>query len=209
MSDAEFISAIEQYADSATEGINTSVPGTVVSYNAATNRAVVKPSLPRNIADDEPLDPPKIVEVPVLFHAAGGGNVSFTMPLQPGDGVMLNFQQRSIENWLNGSNQAPDDPRQFDLSDCVAIPGLSNKGVVGHADDVVLKFGSSEVRLLKDGSINIGNAGGSVHIDSGGNMILKAQSIQVQTSAKNFVLEHHKHDQVQVGGSLSGEPFPT
>jgi hypothetical protein len=202
------VESLQLLHESTLGDINTSMPGEVVSYDAARNRAVVRPVLPKALNSEEALEPPKIVEVPVVWPASNGGKSSFTMPLQPGDGVMLSFQQRSLEGWLDGKKEMPDDPRQFDLSDCVAHPGLSHSGTVAHSDDVVLKFNNSEVRIKPDGTILLGNASGGITIDSGGKMTLKATSIHVETSAKSFTLETHKHDKVQFGGSLSGEPFP-
>ena len=190
------------------ENVNTSSPGEIVSYDPATNRAVVRPTLPKKLDNGEVLAAPKIVEVPVQFHSSGGGNASFTFPLKPGDPVTLSYQQRSMEGWLKGSKDAPDDPRQFDISDCIATPGGASAGVTGHADNVTLKFGAANVTLHPDGTIVFGNGGGNITIDSGGNMTLKAASITIDAGGKNFNLEHHKHKDTQPGGGLSGEPNP-
>ncbi len=205
---SSLVEAIQLLIESSLSDINTSTPGVVVSYNAATNRAVVRPSVPKVGADGEVIDAPNIVEVPVHWNAAGGGNVSMTMPLKPGDHVLLSFQQRSMEGYLNGNNSAPDDPRQFDISDCVAIPGGGPSGITGHADNVVLKFGGSSISLHPDGTMVFGNAGGSMTIDGSGVMTLKASSIKIDAGGKTFVLEHHVHKDTQPGGGKSGEPFP-
>lgn len=194
--------------ESALADINTNAVGEIISYNAATNRAVVRPSLPKKIYNGDTLEPPKIVEVPVNFHSSNGGESSFTMPLQPGDPVTLSFQQRSLEGWLKGNKAAPDDPRQFDLSDCIAHPGGGSAGVSGSATDVVLKFKKCIVTLKEDGTIMMGNDKGGITIDAGGNMVIKAQSVQIDTPARIFNLERHVHKEVQKGGELSGEPNP-
>lgn len=205
---SSLVESIQLMIESSLSDINTNAPGEIVSYNAATNRAVVKLTTPKKLDNGEVLEPPKIVEVPVVFNASGGGNASFTFPLKPGDPVTLSFQQRSMEGYLKGSKDAPDDPRQFDLSDCVAIPGGGHSGLVGHSDNVVLKFGAANVTLFPDGKIIFGNGGGNITIDSGGNMVLKATSIKIDAGGKNFNLEHHKHKDTQPGGGLSGEPNP-
>jgi hypothetical protein len=210
--------------------LNTNIPATIVSYNPATNRAVVKPTLPKAIASGESLDSPQVVEVPVVFHASGGGIASMTFPLKPGDGVMLAVQQRSLEGWLDGNNKMPDDPRQFDLSDSVAIPGCQPSGTAGNSDDVVLKHDKSFVILKKDNVIVIGNdkasliidasghitieqtgvaraAVAGVLIDENGNMTLQANTITVVTPARSFVLEQHHHISVQPGAGQSGTPI--
>jgi Phage protein Gp138 N-terminal domain len=205
---SELVESLQLMIESSLSDINTSTPGEIVSYNAATNRAVVRPSLPKKLDNGDVLTAPNIVEVPVQFHGSNAGGASFTFPLKPGDPVNLSFQQRSMEGYLKGSKDAPDDPRQFDLSDCVAIPGGGASGIVGHADNVVLKFGNANVTLHPDGMIVLGNGGGSITIDSGGNMTLKAASIQIDAGGKQFNLEHHKHKDTQPGGGLSGEPNP-
>ena len=54
----------------------------------------------------------------------------------------------------------------------------------------------------------MGNDKGGITIDAGGNMVIKAQSIQIDTPARVFNLERHVHKEVQKGGELSGEPNP-
>lgn len=203
------IDALEQMVERKLSDVNTNMPATIVSYDAAKNRAVVKVSVPKGDADNEPIAGPQVVEVPVVWHASGGGSSSLTMPLKAGDGVMLAVQQRSLENWLGGNTDIPDDPRQFDLSDCVAIPGCSHNGTVAHSDDVVLKFNNTEVRLKPDGSISMTNAGNGIIIDGGGNMTIKANSIHINTPAKSFTLETHMHLNVMSGGGQSGVPVPS
>ena len=192
--------------ETALSEINTQIPATVISYDAATNRAVVKPDLPKRVASDESLPAPNIVEVPIVWAASGGGASTLTMPIKPGDGVMLSFQQRSMEGWLSGNKDMPDDPRQFDLSDCVAIPGCQPSGIVADPNDVVLKFNKAELRIKPDGTIVIGNDKGGVTIDGSGNMTLKAQSITVNTPARTFVLENHRHPGVQPGLGTTSTP---
>jgi hypothetical protein len=159
------------------------------------------------IPTDEPLASPQIVEVPVVWPSSGGGKASFTMPLQPGDGMLLNFSQRSMENWLDGKMDTVDDPRQHDLSDCVAIPGCAPGGIVAHNKDVVLKFNASEVRITPEDTITIGNANGNITIDKDGNMTLKAQTIHIDTPPKKFQLEIHVHMNVATGTANSGQPL--
>jgi len=207
------IQSLQTMIESALSEVNTQLPATVISYDPVKNRAVVKPSMPKRYADDESSDSPQIVEVPIVWTASGGGKSTLTMPIKPGDGVMLSFQQRSLEGWLSGKNDIPDDPRQFDLSDCVAIPGCQPSGISADPNDVVLRFEKAEVRIKPDGSIIMGNDKGNVTIDGSGNMTLNAQSINVVTPGKQFHLETHGHPQgsdsrgdseVPTGPPLSG-----
>jgi hypothetical protein len=219
------VSTTQTNLETALSEINTSVPGTIISYDPATNRAVVKPDLPKRLANDESLDAPQIVEVPLLWTASGGGASTFTMPIKPGDGVMLTFQQRSLEGWLSGNKEMPDDPRQFDLSDCVAIPGCQPSGIAADPNDVVLKFNKAQLRIMPDGTIILGNDKGSMRIDGNtgtitfsngatgvtvdnqGNIGLVGSTINVSTSERSFVLENHQHTNVRTGVETSGPPL--
>lgn len=186
----DLIGAITNATAEAMGDINTSMPGVVVSYDAATRRAVVQPSLSKQIADGRVLPAPQIVSVPIVFPTGGG--FSMTWPLHPGDGVMLHFSQRSLEAWHDGGNAVPDDPRQFDLSDAMAVPGLNHGGATAAADPVnsVLSFG-----------------GASISISASGEMRLTATRIVtdspiVSTAAitsKNITLATHKHTGVVRG----------
>ena len=196
------IRSIQTMIESALSEVNTQLPVTVVSYDAAKNRAIVKPVMSKRFADDESSEPPQIVEVPIVWTASGGGKSTLTMPIKPGDGGMLAIQQRSLEGWLSGKNEMPDDPRQFDLSDGVFIPGLQSSGISADPTDVVLRFEKAEFRIKPDGTIIMGNDKGNVTIDGSGNMTLNAQTIKINTPARNFTLETHGHPQ---GGDSHGD----
>lgn len=198
----QLVDALTQAIETKTSQINTNMPGTIVSYDALSNRATVRATIPKRLHFNEPLEGPQIVQVPVEWPASGGGKSSLTMPLQPGDGVELHFQQRSIENWLDGNNNFPDDPRQFDLSDCIAVPGCAPNGIIGDPKDVVLKFNKTEVRITPENTIIIGNEKGGITIDEGGTMTLRAETIRVETPARSFTLELHTHSQ---GGDSGGD----
>jgi hypothetical protein len=229
----ELTEALQLLIESSLSDINTSVPGKIISYDAARNRAIVVPILPKSLSGGDTLAAPKIVEVPVVWPAHSKGKGSFTMPLEPGDGVMLSFQQRSLEGWLDGNEAAPSDPRQFDLSDCVAIPGLFSEGTVADPKDIVLKFDKTSLTLTHDNKAIIGNdkatitltndggviinaqyvrmqnpsGNGYINIDTAGAMSLVANTISVTTPAKSFVMETHRHDNVQSGSGTSGQPL--
>lgn len=212
MSDSESLVEALQFAiETSTADINTSVPGKIVSYDAASNLAVVQPSLPKRLANGEYLQAPLIHNVPVMFPAsgmAGGKQAGIHLPIAPGDGVKLDFSQRSLENWLSGNNDASDDPRQFDLSDCIATPGLNSSGFAGNSDDMVIRMGDTSLTLKPDGSFIAGSPGATISFDGSGNITLKGNSITIDTPARTFVLETHRHQDVQPGGGNSGEPLP-
>lgn len=56
--------------------INIAIPATIISYLAENMRAIVKPSIPKRLSNGETLQAPQIVNVPVCFPVADGGNSS-------------------------------------------------------------------------------------------------------------------------------------
>jgi hypothetical protein len=102
-------------------------PGRVERYDAVTQMADVKPLVQAmdEVEEDEFLAAalPVICNVPVVFPGAGGFRM--TLPVQPGDTVLLVFADCSLDRWLAvGGDVDPGDPRAHNLTDAIAIPGL-------------------------------------------------------------------------------------
>lgn len=135
--------------------INISIPAIIISYSAENMRATVKPSIPKRLSNGETLQPPQIVNVPVCFPVADGGKAMITLPLKPNDGVLLVFSHRSIENWLSGSEQSPDDPRMFDLSDAFAMPSANAKSPSADGENLCIKYGEGVLKITPNGDVLI------------------------------------------------------
>lgn len=119
-SPADIMKQIVNYGIS---NMHTCLPGKIVSYDYTEQKATVQPLLKKKYADDEIQSLPEITNVPVVFPS--GTNFSMHWPLNNDDSVLLFFSERSLDNWLStGGEVAPSDPRKFDLSDAIAIPGL-------------------------------------------------------------------------------------
>lgn len=131
------------------------MPAKIVSYNFVTQKATVQPALNQKYSDDEVVKLPIIHNVPVIHPASG--NASITFPVKVNDTVLLVFAERSLEEWLQNGNQvAPDDPRQNDLTDAIALIGLnpfSNPSNAENNDDMLLCYDGSKIRLKPDGVI--------------------------------------------------------
>lgn len=203
---------IQDYLDD----INISMPATIISYSAANMRATVKPSIPKRLSNGETLQAPQIVNVPVCFPVADGGNAMITLPLKPNDGVLLVFSHRSIENWLSGSNDSPDDPRMFDLSDAFAMPSVNAKSPSADPENLCVMYGAGTIKIAPSGDVTInapsthiiapqntieGNLAVTGDIDCDGNVTAKGE-----VSGKGKKLSTHKHTGVQGGNGITGEP---
>jgi hypothetical protein len=101
-------------------------PARVVSYDSTKQSAVVQPLIKRRVRGEgerETQLPGVIHDVPVVFP--GAGDYSFTFPVAKGDTVLLVFADQSLDVWLpSGAEVDPEDDRQCDVNDAIAIPGL-------------------------------------------------------------------------------------
>lgn len=136
--------------------INTCLPATIETYDPATKKASVKPLLKRTLNGQE-IDTPVIENVPVIFPCTATAVVS--LPINTGDGCLIVFSQRSIDDWLSkGGNIAPTDPRLFDLSDAIAIPGLFNfkdsgRTITGENVEIYNDNGKVEIQGTDDNAV--------------------------------------------------------
>ena len=176
--------------------VRTTLPGTVVSWNG--RLATVRPSIPKRLANGRVLQAPQIVSVPVHFPVGAGGSAMITVPLKPGDSVTLHFCERSMEQWLSGSKDAPDDPRQFDLTDAFATPHLAP--FVAGADTVNLsiQYGGGSIKISPSGDITLT---GNVSIN--GNLAIAGSSMT--HNGKN-VSDTHVHGGVSPGPATTAGP---
>lgn len=103
--------------------VNTLLPGKIVSIDINKCKATVKPLIKKRFTNGQVLAIEPIPNVPVIFQRTKNGH-SY-IPIEKGDFCLLGFMQRSIDNWVSsGGDIDPDDNRKFDLSDCIALPGL-------------------------------------------------------------------------------------
>lgn len=182
MPDNDVSAVLEQAIEAALSDVNTVMPGTIVSYDAGRNRAVVRPSLPKRLADGGELAAPDIHEVPVQWMTSGGG-VRFTAPIRPGDPVVLHFAQRSLDGWLNGDAAAPEDPRRFDLTDAVAVPGSPAALSGVDPDNIVLSMDGTTITVESGGTVRIKTS--NVRIEAQ-DVLVQAQKLRAEVPVTEF-----------------------
>lgn len=157
--------AIEAVVSNVLSGVHTCLPGRIESYDESEQKANVQPLIKKRYADGELVNLPIIVNVPVIFMRGGGALFSF--PISVGDGVLLFFAERNIDLWLTkGGVVEPPDRRKFDLSDCIALPGLvdfANGDFPANNDDVMLRYSGGSVAIHNDGQIDIND--GNLTVD--------------------------------------------
>lgn len=176
--------------------VRTTLPGTVVSWNG--RLATVRPSIPKRLANGRVLQAPQIVSVPVHFPVGDGGSAMITVPLKPGDSVTLHFCERSMEQWLSGSQDAPDDPRQFDLTDAFATPLLAPFVAGADTENLSIQYGGGSIKIAPSGDITIT---GNVSIN--GDLAITGSSM---THNGTNVSDMHVHSGVASGSGTTGLP---
>ena len=143
-------------------GLNTALPGVVLSYDPVQGTAEIQPAIRSRQEDGSTVQSPVILSVPVVFPGAGPWSLSW--PLERGDEVLLIVSQVSLDEWTaqGGYKITAGDPRRFDLADAIAIPGLRsapNKlaGAQLQSSAITLssQSGSTRLELRADGVVTV------------------------------------------------------
>ncbi len=143
--------------------VELGLPGRVVSYDAAAQKATVEPVATKRYDDGTEEKMPAVANVPVQFP--GGAGFAITWPLEPGDPVWLSFSGRPFDAWKATGDKDAAEPsrRRFSLADCVAFPqGPRAFGsALESAEDAAMVLGEDDPDGLKiriaGGKISIGN----------------------------------------------------
>ena len=157
--------------------LHTCLPAEVVAVRAADGRQFVDalPMLQRAVVDedgvpqDEPL--PLLQMVPVGYMQGGGFFLS--LPLRPGDVVLVVFAERSLDAWIQTAKPGartpvvPGDLAMHSLQGAIALPccprprGALLQGV--HATDMVVGTDSGTIlaRFRADGSVSFAEGVGA------------------------------------------------
>ena len=203
---------IKKWIHDSADNIRVSMPAKVVSYDAATNRASVKPIGTYTTPDFQEIEYPVIHSVPMQFPCGVCGTAGFTFPIKAGDGCIVIFADREIEQFLNGG--FCDDMRSHSMNDAYAIPGLYSQAVpaqTSHADDTCF-FNGGSLAYLNGSMFKCTLANGSTFILSGNTFTFyMADGTTATIGGGDLVvngisLVHHVHDGVEPGDGNTGEP---
>jgi len=113
-------------------GVNTSIPGTVQSFDSTNQTVIVTPNIRQIVTalngTSIKQQLPDLIQVPCVFPYSTSTGFSLTFPVGKGDQCLIIFSQRSIDNWHKyGRVQDPVEltmPRAHSLCDGIAIVGL-------------------------------------------------------------------------------------
>jgi len=138
-------------------------PAQVINYNYKNQSVTVQPYFDVKYRDGTVNRSPVIYNVPVCFQRSETAFIS--IPISPGDNVLLIFADRSLEKWLSsGDFGTPDDSRNHHISDAIAIPGLyplSKPVQINNPNDIIVSNtgpkSRTELRVKPNGHLQILN----------------------------------------------------
>lgn len=211
-----FSDALRRLIESRIAEINTSLPGTIVSYS--NGRASVLPTPKRRFSDGDILPFPIIQNVRVCWPSFNGGAAGIKGPIVAGDKGMLIFAQQAVDG--------TDDDRRFDISDAYFVPcelGSAGAGDSSNNSDLTMYHGSGYVRITASGALEINAPGGvtftTPSVSNSGTLTnsgaVTMQTTMTATGQATFTtgatiagipFSSHKHTGVSTGPGTSGGP---
>lgn len=172
--DGSMAGALRAFMDAyVRERLDDMLPAAVVSYDRASNRAVLQPLVMLGTTDGGKVSRARLANVPVFRF--GGGGFFISVPLQPGDfgwvkasdrDISLVMQRGGLEDW-------PNTKRLHSFSDAMFFPDKLKGWLIGgkNADALVIQS--------LDGSTCIAVDNGRVEIDSSVDVKINAPTTTV------------------------------
>ena len=139
----------------------TTLPGRVIGLRKTQSSTTVDVQIMVNKVDaaNTAEEEPELYEVPLQYPSSSGCFI--TLPIDVGDLVTLHFSMRALGTYMNGDGITPKTPsnrRLHNQGDVFAtapvLPYQSGREIDSEA--LVASSGATEIRILKDGTIELG-----------------------------------------------------
>ncbi len=171
------------------------------------------------------IDMPLLINVPIQWM--GGGGVTATFPIKPGDECTVIFASRCIDSWWQQGAAAvglpPPDSRMHNLSDGIALVGLrslprefavdnANACLITDDGQAYFKLNPTTyaVNILANGGITMTSSGGinlnGATVDKNGNIVTPTNITGATVTGNTDVVATTKSlkAHVHTGGTLTG-----
>lgn len=193
--------------------VNDMMPATVVSYDEASNKAVLRPLVMIGTTGGAKVSRAEVSGIPV--YRFGGGGFFIRFPIKAGDLGWIKANDRDISLVLQrgGLEDWPNTKRLHSFSDAMFFPDAMKGWIIDEKNKDAAVFqsldGSACISVHGGGKITIKGATefedpatfkAGVSFESGGNF----QGEGPTHDGVNIGKEH-KHDKVQTGTNNSGE----
>ena len=157
------------------------MPGGIVDFDSEKQTATVQPSIKERINGEwEQL--PQLLDVPVVFPRAGG--YCLTFPVKEGDACLIIFSDMCIDSWWqSGGIQTQLEMRRHDLSDAIAILGITSvPKAVKNYSEISVQLRNEEqdsyFEITNENAINI-KSSGAIYIESKDSITMQAPVINI------------------------------
>lgn len=190
--------------------VNTAMPGVVVTVRQSLHEMTVdvQPMVSFMTEDEEAVDRPVVLNVPIHFPTSKKSGMSF--PVEPGDPVLLVYSMRNTDTWKRGNGEEsaiPTDNRKFDRRDCFAIPGVFPFSQSPNAPSKHTHPHDSKDTVMYS---NLGDANEvEVRLKPDGNLIINApvkvtvNTVDAEVNADNSVVVNTQTAEVNADGSAT------
>jgi phage baseplate assembly protein gpV len=213
----------------------TAMPAIIQSFNPVAMTCEVKPTITGLLRTPEgnyqQVEMPLLLDCPVFFP--GGGGVTLTFPIKPGDECLVVFASRCIDAWWQlGGIQGQAEYRMHDISDGFIFAGVRSQPRAFNVDTNAAQLRSDDgaafveinptshnIKAQTSANINA-QSGGNITANASGEIIATAPTIKLvgnveitgnlnisgTTVGNGINLNTHVHDGVQTGGGNTGAP---
>lgn len=163
--------------------VDDMLPARVVSYDDATNRAVIQPLVMIGTTGGGKVSRARVPNVPV--YRFGGGGFFMRFPLQAGDFGWLKANDRDISLVMQagGGEDWPNTKRLHSFSDAMFFPDALKDWVIGAAD------AAAAVWQSLDGTTAIALGAGSVELRAG-SQVLRLDAAGIWHNGVNIGATH-------------------
>lgn len=200
--DGDFAGVMTDVLQNFLRGVDDMIPAKVVSYDDATNRAVIKPLVMLGTTDGQKISRAQLSNIPVFRFGGGGFFIRF--PVKPGDfgwlkatdrDMSLIMQRGGLEDW-------PNTLRQHSFSDGMFFPDTLKSWVIDGANADALVIQSL------DGSVCVSLHSGKVKIEAADIEMVGNMSVTgTMTNNGVNIGSTHVHSGVDAGPSNTGGPL--
>lgn len=184
-----------QREDELSASLRVAMPAIVTAVDLSRQVVSVRPALMGKLRGYEgqinEVQYPVLTEVPIAFPRAGG--LSITYPVKEGDECLVIFADSCIDFWWqNGGIQSTNDSRKHDLSDAIAVFGLSSQ------PRKLSNVSSSAIEIRTDSRSDwISLTSGKLDINIAGAVTVKASSTEINCPSNKI------NGSLQVSGTIS------
>ena len=176
MSLIDFVDEVKNLVKEQVNNIHTALPGEIVSIDATTCRASVRPKAQMSFSNGKVLDFPIISGVPVVIPQSPASGAVIAFPVKAGDPCLLIFSEQALDYWFE--NGTTNSQVKHGLSGAIAILGLMKtpssdvKDAIEH-EDLMVRDGNASLAL----SIAAISCRGDVTVE--GNLLINGEVRQV------------------------------